>query len=260
MQARLERLSDFCAKRLWVVGPRQGVEIEEHVVACTHIIPRLNFDNLEQSRPARIQLLGELSGPRVVRAAVHLDRNVLLGQLEARGTLHVDVSLLPVQKQPLAHEHHRAVLEGRDARPLERRMLEQGVADVGTCRQLDLGHAPIGGPLGELLLELPRLYPLVCHDFAYHLLGEEAVHLRIGKQQRDRLVSHDRAGNLLDAVDLLKVDRHREDEDAERVVNLLGARAGGEVLDVEEDAHARADLAAALLYDLADVLTKRPRV
>jgi hypothetical protein len=42
------------------------------------------------------------------------------------------------------------------------------------------------------------------------------------------------------------------------VVDLLGAWAGGKVLDVEEDAHARADLAAALLDELADVLADGP--
>eukprot|EP00966_Prymnesium_polylepis_P323628 7379793-Prymnesium_polylepis.1 len=63
-----------------------------------------------------------------------------------------------------------------------------------------------------------------------------------------------------DAVDLLKVDGHREDEDGQRVINLLGATARHEVLDVEKDVHARADLAAALLDELADVLPERPSV
>eukprot|EP00966_Prymnesium_polylepis_P235078 5437601-Prymnesium_polylepis.2 len=44
------------------------------------------------------------------------------------------------------------------------------------------------------------------------------------------------------------------------VVDLLGAPTRHEVLDIEEDAKARADLAAALLDELADVLAEWPGV
>eukprot|EP00966_Prymnesium_polylepis_P052647 1219005-Prymnesium_polylepis.1 len=101
--------------------------------------------------------------------------------------------LCGLQQQPLAHEHQRAVLEGRDARPLERRLLEKGVADVCGARRLDLRHTPVGGPLGELLLELPACHPLVGHNVGNHVLRERAVHLGVGQQQRDQFVAHNRA-------------------------------------------------------------------
>eukprot|EP00966_Prymnesium_polylepis_P196099 4544521-Prymnesium_polylepis.2 len=260
VQAHTHRLSDLRCKRLRVVCPCQGVEVDQHVVAQTHIAPRLNVGNLQQPRPDPIQLLGELSRPWVVGAAVHLAGKVALGKLEAGGPLQVDVACLRLGQQPLAHEHHRAVLEGCDARPLKRRLLEQCIADFLRRRQLELGHTPVGRPLGELLLELPLLHPPVCHNLADHRLREDSVHLRVGQQERDLLVAHNRAGQLLDAVDLLKVHGHRKDEDTSRVVDLLGARAGSKVFHVEEDVQARADLAAALLDELAHVLTERPSV
>eukprot|EP00966_Prymnesium_polylepis_P070760 1644482-Prymnesium_polylepis.1 len=89
---------------------------------------------LEQARPDSIELLGELSCPRVVRAAVQFDGPVALGQLEVGGTLQVDVTPVCVGQQPPAHEHHRAILKGRDARPLEGRLLEESVANLSTGR------------------------------------------------------------------------------------------------------------------------------
>eukprot|EP00966_Prymnesium_polylepis_P113568 2626019-Prymnesium_polylepis.1 len=53
---------------------------------------------------------------------------------------------------------------------------------------------------------------------------------------------------------------HRKDEDAARVVDLLCARPRCQVFDIKEDVQAGADLATALLDELADVLAKRPRV
>eukprot|EP00966_Prymnesium_polylepis_P157795 3646832-Prymnesium_polylepis.1 len=135
-----------------------------------------------------------------------------LGELEARRALQVDVTLVEGQ-QPLAHEYHRAVLEGRDARPLERRLLEEGVAHLIGRRHVDLNTQAVG-PHAKLLLELPRFHPLVGHNLANHRLREDPVHLRVWQQQGDLLVAHDRAGQLFDAVDLLKVDGHRKDEDA----------------------------------------------
>eukprot|EP00966_Prymnesium_polylepis_P314613 7270051-Prymnesium_polylepis.1 len=67
------RLSDFGRKRLRFVRPGLCVEVDEHVVARAQIAPRLNFGNLEQSWPDAIELLGNLSRPRVMRAAVHAD-------------------------------------------------------------------------------------------------------------------------------------------------------------------------------------------
>eukprot|EP00966_Prymnesium_polylepis_P061764 1433502-Prymnesium_polylepis.2 len=149
-----------------------------------------------------------------------------LGQPEPQPgcTLQIDVAL-GLGQQPLAHEHYRAVLEGCDARPLERWLLEEGIADFHTCRQPDLGDTPVRRPLGELLLQLPLGNPLVRHNLANHRLRERAMHLGVGQPQRDLLVAHDRACQLLDAVDLLKVDRHRKDDDGQRVVDLLGAPA-----------------------------------
>eukprot|EP00966_Prymnesium_polylepis_P083138 1925579-Prymnesium_polylepis.1 len=86
------------------------------------------------------------------------------------------------------------------------------------------------------------------------------MHLGVRQQQGDWLVAHNRAGQLFHTVDLLKVDGHRKHQDAARVVDLLSARAGPEVLDVEEDVHVRADFAAALLDELAHVLAERPRM
>eukprot|EP00966_Prymnesium_polylepis_P032847 764234-Prymnesium_polylepis.1 len=116
--------------------------------------------------------------------------------------------------------------------------------------RLDLGHAPVGRPIGQLLVELPPLHPLVGHNLGDHILREDAVHLGVGQQQRDLLLAHDGPSHLPDTIDLLKVDRHREDDDGLRVVHLLGPSARHEVLDVEEDAHARVELAAALLMSL----------
>eukprot|EP00966_Prymnesium_polylepis_P136351 3150633-Prymnesium_polylepis.1 len=167
-------------------------------------------------------------------------RWVVRAALEARGTLQVDFALLCLGQQPPAHAHHRAVLEGRDARPLESGGLLKSALRIS---------AAVG---------LPLLHPLVGHNLCYHRLRKLAVHLRVGQQQRDLLVAHDRAGHLLDAVDILKVDRHRKDEDAPRVLDLLGAGARGEVFDIEEDMDARADLAVALLDELAHVLAQSP--
>eukprot|EP00966_Prymnesium_polylepis_P015471 357877-Prymnesium_polylepis.2 len=48
VQALAHRLSDLGRKRLRVVRPRQRVEVDEHVVACAQIAPRLNVGNLEE--------------------------------------------------------------------------------------------------------------------------------------------------------------------------------------------------------------------
>eukprot|EP00966_Prymnesium_polylepis_P190694 4419510-Prymnesium_polylepis.1 len=135
-----------------------------------------------RAHPLRLPDLGR-KRLRVVRAAVHTDGSMAIGELEVRGALQEDVTLVEGQ-QPLAHEHHGAVLKGRDARPLERRLLEKGVAHLVGRRHVDLGHTPVVGPLGELLLQLPRFHPLVCHDLANHRLREDTVHLRVWQQQR----------------------------------------------------------------------------
>eukprot|EP00966_Prymnesium_polylepis_P149766 3459467-Prymnesium_polylepis.2 len=116
------------------------------------------------------------------------------GLCELQCTLTVNAARLRLGQQPLAHDHHGAVLEWRDARPQEGWQLEQGVADLRACRRLDLGHTPVGRPLGQLLLELPPRRPLIGHNLGNHRCGEHTVHLGIGQQQRDLLVAHDRAG------------------------------------------------------------------
>eukprot|EP00966_Prymnesium_polylepis_P155393 3589176-Prymnesium_polylepis.1 len=78
VQAHTHRLSDLRCERLWLVRPREAVEVDEHVVACAQISPRLYVGNLEEPRPGCIQFLRELSHPRVVLAAVHLDGEVSL--------------------------------------------------------------------------------------------------------------------------------------------------------------------------------------
>eukprot|EP00966_Prymnesium_polylepis_P083020 1923111-Prymnesium_polylepis.1 len=45
--------------------------------------------------------------------------------------------------------------------------------------------------------------------------------LHVGHQQDDGLVAHNGADHLFDAVDLLEVDGHREDEDDLRMVEIL---------------------------------------
>eukprot|EP00966_Prymnesium_polylepis_P196012 4542684-Prymnesium_polylepis.3 len=45
-------------------------------------------------------------------------------------------------KQPLAHEYHRAILKGCDPRPLEWRLLEEGVAELCSNRGLEVRHMP----------------------------------------------------------------------------------------------------------------------
>eukprot|EP00966_Prymnesium_polylepis_P316125 7304366-Prymnesium_polylepis.1 len=198
-------LSDLRRKRLRVVRPREGVEVDEHMIARAQIVPRLNVGHsLQEPWPDAVQLLGELSRPGVPRAAVHTDGGMALGKLEARRALQIDFALLCFGQQPLAQKHHRAVLKGRDARPLERWLLAQGIADLGARRRLDFGHTPLRCPLGELLLELPPGDPIVGDNLSDHRRGEDAVHFRSGQQQRDLLVAHDGAGQLLDAIDLLK--------------------------------------------------------
>eukprot|EP00966_Prymnesium_polylepis_P033973 789741-Prymnesium_polylepis.2 len=148
-------LSDLGGERLRVVRPRESVEVDEHVVARAQIAPRLHVGNLPG------QMLLSSSASSVAPG---------LCELQLLYTL-----------TPLAHEHHRAVLEGRDARPLERRLLEEGVADLCGRRRLDLGHAPVGRPLGDLLLQLLALHPLVGHNLTYHRLRKLAMHLGIGQ-------------------------------------------------------------------------------
>eukprot|EP00966_Prymnesium_polylepis_P061874 1435679-Prymnesium_polylepis.1 len=104
-----------------------------------------------RSRPAPRQAL---SLPGCAGCSTPYSVKVALGQLEARRALQVDVAFR-LGQQALAHKHDRAVLEGRDARPLEWRLLKEGVADRLGRRCLHLCHFPVFGPLGELLLELP---------------------------------------------------------------------------------------------------------
>eukprot|EP00966_Prymnesium_polylepis_P210227 4868692-Prymnesium_polylepis.1 len=78
------------------------------------------------------------------------------------------------------------------------------------------------------------------------------MHLGVGQQQCDLLVPHDSAGQLLDAIDLLKIDGHSKDDDTSGVIDFFRAPSRHEVLDIEEDMQAWADLAAALLDQLAD--------
>eukprot|EP00966_Prymnesium_polylepis_P276157 6380149-Prymnesium_polylepis.2 len=68
---------------------------------------------------------------------MHTDGETAPVQLEAGGALQEDVAVPRLGQQPLAHEHHRVVLERRDARPLERRLLEEGIAYLRTRRKLD---------------------------------------------------------------------------------------------------------------------------
>eukprot|EP00966_Prymnesium_polylepis_P096435 2234820-Prymnesium_polylepis.2 len=180
-------------------------------------------------RPDSVQLVCELSRLPVVRAAVHLDGRVLPGKLEACGALQIDGAPLRLGQQPLAHEDHRAVLERRDARPLERRLLEEGVANVDGGRLRHPRHVPLGRPVGEhRALEPPLLHPPVRHDAADDVLRDHAVDLGVRQQQRDLLVAHDRAHQLPDAVDLVEKDGHRKDEDRPRLVDNLGAVAADE--------------------------------
>eukprot|EP00966_Prymnesium_polylepis_P147509 3407526-Prymnesium_polylepis.1 len=113
---------------LRLVQPRQGVEVDEHVIAHAQIAR-----DLEHPWPNSIQLICELSRPLVVRAAVHFDGYVLLGKLEARRALKVDVAPR-LGQQPLAHEEQRAVLKCCDARPLERRQVEESATNVYSLR------------------------------------------------------------------------------------------------------------------------------
>eukprot|EP00966_Prymnesium_polylepis_P188567 4369653-Prymnesium_polylepis.1 len=239
--------------------PGEGVEVDEHVVTCAQVAPRLDVSSLEETRPDVVELLGKLVHIRVVRAAIDLDGKVAFGELEARHTLQIDITLR-LGQQLLTHEHHRAILEGGDARPLERRVLGEAFIHLGRRRRLQVRHPPLAGPLGHCFLNLPLVHPIVGHNLGNHCLRKLAMHLAVGQQQSDLLAAHDRPGQLLDTISLLKVDGHREDEYATRVVNLLGAAARHQILDVEEDAQARADLATALLDELAYVLAKRPSI
>eukprot|EP00966_Prymnesium_polylepis_P068760 1597033-Prymnesium_polylepis.1 len=143
VQAHAHCLPHFGRKRLRIMRPRSGIEVDEHVVASAQVAPRLNVGDLQEPRPYAVQLLGKFSCPRVARAAVHTDGEVALAKLEARRALQVNVALLCLRQQSLANKHHRAVLEGCDARPFKRRLLEEGVADLGGCGRRDFGHTPV---------------------------------------------------------------------------------------------------------------------
>eukprot|EP00966_Prymnesium_polylepis_P014611 337260-Prymnesium_polylepis.1 len=193
---------------LWLVRPREGVEVEEKMVTYTQIAQQL-----EEPWPGCVQLVCELFRPRVVGAAVHLDGCVPLGKLEAHRALQIDV-VRRLGQQPLAHEDHCAVLERCDARPLERRLLEEGIADVGGGWQLHLGHFPLGRPIGEhRRVKLPLLHPPVSHDASYDLLCYHTVYFGVGQKQCDLLVAHDSTHQLPNAIDLVEKDGHRKDED-----------------------------------------------
>eukprot|EP00966_Prymnesium_polylepis_P022819 524997-Prymnesium_polylepis.2 len=153
---------------------------------------------------AIVQLLGKLRCAEIVPTAEHSHGSVLLRELKARCALQINAAIVSFGQQPLAHEHHGAVLERCDARPLERWLLEQRRTDLRGSRRLNLRHAPIFCPFGELDLELPAFDPPVGHNVGNHVLSERAVNLRVGQQQRDQLVSHDRTCQFLDAIDLLK--------------------------------------------------------
>eukprot|EP00966_Prymnesium_polylepis_P221135 5115129-Prymnesium_polylepis.1 len=79
VQAHTHRPMKFRRQLLWLVRPRQGVQVDEHVVARTQIALQLIVCNLQKPRPDAVQLLSELSRPRVAGAAVHLDGQVALG-------------------------------------------------------------------------------------------------------------------------------------------------------------------------------------
>eukprot|EP00966_Prymnesium_polylepis_P106033 2455437-Prymnesium_polylepis.1 len=89
VQAHSHSLADLGRKRLGVIRPRAP--------ARCRLAPR-----------RALSLLGVL-------AAVYTDGEVALAKLEAGRALQVDCPLLGLGQQPPAHEHHRKVLEGRDA-------------------------------------------------------------------------------------------------------------------------------------------------
>eukprot|EP00966_Prymnesium_polylepis_P336197 7391472-Prymnesium_polylepis.2 len=238
VQAFAHRISDFRRKHLGLVCPRAAVEVDKHVVAHISVI----FD-LQQSWPHTIQLDRQLSRPWVVRAAVYFDGCVALGEPKARRALQVHVPLLCLAQQPLAHKHHRA-----------------GITDVGGHWRLQVHHIPLGRPLSDKLARFPLLHPFVGHNLGNHCLRELAVHLCVREQQCDWLLAHDRTYEFSDAVDLLKVDGHCKHEDAARAVNAFGTISANKVFNIEEDLQAWADLAAALLDELAHILPERPRM
>ena len=78
------------------------------------------------------------------------------------------------------------------------------------------------GAVVEIIEQPPRL-GLIAQDLAHHRLGESPVHLGVGQQQDDLLLSQDRAEQFLHAIDLLEVDGHAEHQHTLRVVDLLCA-------------------------------------
>eukprot|EP00966_Prymnesium_polylepis_P277315 6407575-Prymnesium_polylepis.1 len=132
--AHTHGLPEIRRQFLRLLRPRQGAQVDEHVVALAQVTPRLNVSDLEQPRPDVVQFLGEVLRPVVVRATIHVDGTVALGKLEARGALQVDVTHLRLGQQTPAHEEHCVILERRDTRPFERWLLEDGVANADGCR------------------------------------------------------------------------------------------------------------------------------
>eukprot|EP00966_Prymnesium_polylepis_P311645 7201110-Prymnesium_polylepis.1 len=90
VHAQSHRLPYLGRKRLWLVRPRVRVEVDQHVVARGHVAPLLEEHGFKQV----IDLVDELGGPQIVRAAVHLDRRAPPGRREARRPLQVDVAVL----------------------------------------------------------------------------------------------------------------------------------------------------------------------
>eukprot|EP00966_Prymnesium_polylepis_P181715 4209322-Prymnesium_polylepis.3 len=288
VDAQAHCLANLDCESLWLVRPGQGVEINEHVVAIGHIVNDFEqriatcvapcksieyaFMLLRAARDTRLVLTLRPDAPASSSCELVLLLDELVLLLEALSTRMAAFNSAASSLAPglcglqytltvaTAHQNQRVVLERSNSRPFERRLLEEHVASLRGTWHLDFCYAPIVSPLGELLLKLPRSDPLVGNNLTNHCLREHTVHLRVGQQQCDRLLANERAGELLDTIDLFKVDGHREDDNAPRLVDLLGARAAGEIFDVETDAYTRADLAAALLDELANVLPEWPGV
>eukprot|EP00966_Prymnesium_polylepis_P152691 3527103-Prymnesium_polylepis.1 len=93
-----------------------------------------------------------------------------------------------------------------------------------------------------------------------HAWSESAVHVRVGQQQGDRLVAHDRAKKLLGGVRPLKVDGHREHDYVLRVVERPEHLIQGVILRQEIHMHSRADLSETLLDERAHTMAEWPRI
>ena len=179
MDARAQGQHDLVSEgvALRALGPRAAREVHEEAVAHSELaLLRREFQAFQVERERPRQLLCERCGTVIVRADVEVELAAFrrLGELHVlhlRLALQVDLVLVRGQlpKHPLGNQAHRHVLEGREAIPLDRLLLEELVEDMVAPRQLGEAKHP------HLILKPEGRNPLVRQRCPDLLNGHGAV-------------------------------------------------------------------------------------